>query len=599
MIDLELKYIPSLRNILPIPPLFAFRGTARKVGGRAFVSTSSDAFRFRFDNMDQAVEAASALASARNDRASSDLSVCFPFAGMAWESGSPPAGELWRLVPAGHMIFPGSLDFSGGSEWMYGWDIICLGAILPVSEALTPIPSMLVTGQKPYECFFCGSHWHGSEACPLMFSPTRKFYSVRRLSKIAPSYWLEHLKKSTVDRQVITAALGHLKHDMRAIFTWRHAARLCRSSASLYRNVASSPLKDINATGLKDIFRAIETGSLPQINTAIKLAEGRETDRERTGLGLLKGFYLLSAGLGDRAGEIWWQAEREAATPARKVYAALLQARLCMTGGDLAGAAGAVRRALDTEKTPETVYWAMVVDAMQGKRGEVLNAFRRLESCPEYFCSALAEPMLLRLQPEIEASFRSIWKQRETAVMEQVGRMEKMLDQAGSALGEEMIQDVAIKLRDWRGGLSQMGYSSLLEADRFLKGLEKDVMAAVNRQFRATMQRFASHEKRCRAIVERLPAGGATGHLRKKGLGLIRRMRELAADKKVKKIHKLEGFYEEIRKVLQEYEDFNREYEDYLHKAWKKRMLLKLLIYGTLVSFVLWSVMYVYETWFK
>ena len=207
MIDLELKYIPSIRNILPIPPLFAFRGTARKVGGRCFVSTSSNAFHFRFDNIAKAVEVVSALSSAIRHRFSPDTSFSFPFIGIAWDSSSPPAGELWRLVPPGHLIFPKTLDFSGGSDWMYGWDIICLGGKRPISEALTPLPALLITGQRQYECFFCGSHWHHSEACPLMFSSTKSLYSVRRLSEIAPAYWLEYLKKSTADGQVITTAL--------------------------------------------------------------------------------------------------------------------------------------------------------------------------------------------------------------------------------------------------------------------------------------------------------------------------------------------------------------------------------------------------------
>ena len=592
MVEIELRYIPALRSLLPVPSLDRCIAAVRRLGRTGGVRFSSDTFRLKFSRIEEAAEFCSDVWEGSKPRGLSiTLPEMFPFQAIAWAK-RPPSPEMWRLAPPGHMLVPAELDFAGASQWLYEWEIWSMSGENAVMDRLTPLRSLLVTGSLPGECFFCGSRNHASDCCTAMWTGPVATFTTGRLSEINPALWLEYMQKAGGREHDIISALDYLQQDLRRAFTWNFAARLCRSSAAHFSEFAASPLKSIEVYELKSLFEAISKGSMEQIGTAIRCSRGKN---DTSALSIMKGFYAVAMGEASLAMEKWWDAEREAGSPMRKCYAALLQSRLFFMTGDFHRAAAAVNRAGEADPCPAVTYWSTIFCALGGNRTGVMAGIQNMASAPRLISAALAEPLLLRYQVEIEDTFKQLWKKQETLALEHVKQIESVLQQAQGAFGTEVVKESAIRLRDWRGRWPRMGYRTLLSSEEFLDGLKNQVMQEVNRRFRETLSKFPAYENRCRTILSRLPHRASTRKIRKACLEVIRDLREAAASGRAKDLDKLKGFREEVGSLMERYKEVNRMYQNYIDKVWQKRVIIKCMIYGTCIAIIVWLAFYMYE----
>ena len=592
MVKLEIRYVPALRTLLPVPSLESCIAAVRKFGRTGEVQFSSDTFRFRFPTIKEAAEHCLHLSeNLRTDSISIPVPEMFPFHAIAWDK-QPPPPEMWRLAPPGHMLIPAALDFAGTSEWLYQWEIWCMSGENSVTDRLTPLRSLLVLGSMPKECFFCGSHHHLSHQCPAMWNPPIAAFTTGRLSDINPALWLEYIKKAGGRKNDVTEALDLLKQDMRKVFNWNFAARLCRSSAVHFNEFSASPLKSLDIYELKDLFEAVNRGNFGQIKTAINCSRTRS---DTSALAIMRGFYYMAAGDVDMAKEEWWDAEREAGTPMRKCYAALLQSRLFFLTGDMPRALNSIARAAEEDPCPAVSYWTTILSTIGRGGSRISAAIHNMAGAPRLISAALAEPLLLRYQREIEDTFNGIWKNQEDLALKHVKGIETVLGQAERAFGAEVIKESAIRLRNWRGKWPQKGYRSLLSSEEFLSGLKNQVMKEVNRRFTETLSKFPGYEKRCRTILSRLPVRTSTKKVRSACMEVIRELRNVGAAGRARDIEKLAGFREEVSRIVERYEDVNRMYLKYMEKMWQKRITVKFFIYVTSLSIITWFGFYIYD----
>ncbi len=592
MINLELRYVPGLTTVLHVPSLYTCMTTARELGSSGSARFESDSIRYRLNTIEDAVEYCSVFSSAlRQKGVSSRVPESFPFNAITWDS-TRPSREMWRLTPPGHMLIPVNMDYPGTSHWLYEWEIWSISDENSVKDRLTPLRSLLILGDQPVECFFCGSYRHPSEACPNMWTSPVPSFTTGKLSEINPRFWLEYMKKAGGKDHIITGALDFLIQDMRKLFTWNSAVRLCRSTAATFSESAASPLKSLEVCELKQLFGAVASGDIAQIGAAINRLHNRT---DTTAVLILKGFYHIATGSAEKAQEDWWNAEREAQSPMRKCYAAMLQSRSFMIRRDLSRATAAITRALEVDPCPEVMYWIMVLDALCSRKNRVISDFCNMASSPRLISAALAEPLMLKYQTELEDAFTRIWKKQESLAQEHVKQIETVLQQARGAFGSVVVQETAIRLRDWRGRWPRMGYRTLLSSAEFLDGLKNQVMKEVNHKFREALSKFPAYENRCRTILSRLPRRPSTGKLRNLCQEVIRELHDIGAGSRARDLEKLAGFSEEVNSVIEKYEKVNSGYQNYLEKVWQKRMVIKILIYGTVFSIATWIAIYVYE----
>ena len=592
MVEIELRYVPTLRTLLPVPSLDKCIAAVRKFGNTGQVRFSSDTFRLKFPTVEDSVEYCSELAkSLKPDGISISLPEMFPFQAIAWKKHQPPP-EMWRLAPPGHLLIPSELDFAGASPWLYEWEIWCISGENSVLDRLTPLRSLLVLGSMPRECFFCGSQFHPSHSCATMWTPPVTAFTSGSLSDINPSLWLEYLKKGDGSEHDITSALDFLKQDLRRTFTWSFATRLCRSSAVHFSEFSVSPLKSLDVYELKNLFEAVNREDLEQIRTAINCSGARG---DTSAFAMMKGFYSMASGDIDMAKEEWWDAEREAGTPIRKSYAALLQSRLFFLTGDISRASMALARAQEADESPAVTYWSAIFNALVGSKSRVIAGIHNMSSSPRLISALLVEPLVLRYQNEIEDTFKLMWKKQESLALEHVKQIETVLQQAHGAFGSDVVKESAIRLRDWRGRWPRMGYRTLLSSEEFLDGLKTRVMKEVNLRFRDTLAKFPAYENRCRTILARLPHRASTRKIRGKCLEVIRDLHNAGSSGHAKDLQKLAGFREEVKEILERYKEVNRMYQNYLEKVWQKRIIIKFMIYGTILSITVWLALYIYE----
>ena len=592
MIEIELRYVPALRAVLPVPTLDRCIAAVRRSHRAGDVRFSSDTFRFKFSGIGEAAEYCADLKETLKPRGLSiDLPEMFPFQAIAWQKRMP-SPEMWRLAPPGHMLIPSELDFAGASQWLYEWEIWCISGRNSITDRLTPLRSLLIIGSMPGECFFCGSRHHTSDCCTAMWTEPVPAFTTGRLSEINPSLWLDYMKKAGGSEHDITSALDCIQQDMRRMFTWNFASRICRSSAGHFSEFTASPLKSMEVHELKNLFEAVNKGDLEQVRSAMICSREKN---DSNALSIMKGFYCIATGETGMAMEKWWDAEREAGTPMRKCYAALLQSRLFFLTGDLARAGAALTRAEQADSCPATTYWHTVFNALGGKKSGVAAGIQNMSSSPRLISALLAEPLLLRFQIEIEKIFKQLWQKQETRALEHVKQIEAVLQQAQGAFGPEVVKDSAIRLRDWRGKWPHMGYRTLLSSEEFLNGLKNQVMQEVNRKFRDTLSKFPAYENRCRTILSRLPRRASTRKIRNGCMEVIRDLREAGAAGRAKDLDKLAGFRDQVGGILERYEEVNRMYQSYLDRVWQKRIIIKFMIYGTIISIVGWLSLYLYE----
>ncbi len=592
MILVELRYVPGLQRLLPIPSLETCTATVRELGGRAIDMADTKAFRFTFATMEEAVALCSTLSDhIRPKGFAYDIPELFPFHAIAWGT-QKPSPEMWRLSPPGHLLIPADMDFAGTSSWLYEWELWCISGENPALNRISPIRSLLILGHMRQECFFCGSYLHTSEQCPAMWSQPISEFTTNRLSDIHPSLWIEYLKRVRGQENDITSALDMLMLDLRREFTWNFAARLCRSSATHFNELSTSPLKSLDISDLKNLFIAVSNCDLSQIEAALNRT-GKKSDA--SALSIIRGLFFVAIGDIDSAREEWWDAEREADTPMRKCYAALLQARLFFVKGDMAMATSTVNRAMEADQAPIAAYWAMILDALQKGGNRLISNFHALSTSHRLCTATLIEPLLIRHQIEVEATFNRIWRRQEEQALMHVKQIESLIQQAQRAFGPEVVRESAIRLRDWRGRWPRMGYRSLQNSGEFLDDLKAQVMKEIHRKFKHTLSKFPGFENRCRVILSRLPANSSTVIIRRMCRELIRDIRDTALLGRTRDLEKLAGFSERANDIVDRYEKVNGMYQDYIDRAWQKRMILKLLIYGTAFSITAWLAIYIYK----
>ncbi len=593
MVTLELRYIPGLAFVMPVPSQEHCFSIISRAWKDASINFSERAASFHFDTLREAIDQCNILVKTLSSKGLSlNLPETFPFSVICSEDMDVP-GEMWRLAPAGHLLIPAHADYPGAYPWLYDWTILPLEGDYSVHERISPINSLLTTGPYEQECFFCGSHHHNTLTCHNMWAAQQSRVSVSALSRINPSLWLEYLKKTGgTDFNIITS-LDLLKQNMRQIFTWDFACRISRSTALEFKEFSSSPLKAIEICEHRAILEAASKRDIESIRININ---DTQNSQDRASLSILKGFYYVATGDEEKALSNWWDAEREAGTGLLKSYAAVLQARLYLMKKDKMRAEAAIKRAIKSDYSPLSAYWLMIISAIQGKKNPTLTQFNNIApKIPELATSALCEPLLLRYCREIEDSFTDIWKRYEISADQQAKYVEKLIQLSMTTFDSSAIKDAAIKLRDWFGSREGMGFKKLVNSSRFLADLQKRVEREIKQQCKKTLSQLQKYKSNCHNILGKIPDKNSTSQIRQGCREIIAMVQNSSLSTSTINIDRFGDIREEIQSIIEKYRHVEAMYQNYIERMSQRRAAIKFLLYGTFFAITIWLAVYIYE----
>ncbi len=592
MVTLELRYIPGLAPLLPVPlkqHCFSVMSQPWKTQGTSF---SNDGARFTFDTQREALNHCRTLVQLLKPRGISlVLPEIFPFSAICIDEQGI-SKEMWRLAPAGHLLLPINTDIPGTSPWLYDWCILQVAGDKSIMERLSPINSMLINGPFATECFFCGSRHHESASCAYMWRHKEPAVSLSSLCDINPSLWVEYLKKAGTGKFNFTASLDMLMQDLRSIFTWHFASRICRSTAAHFKEFKTSPLKSLDVFEHRQIIEGAIRGNIDDIRHALRENSNRQ---DRTTPAIFKGFLHMATGNSEKAEESWWDAERESSTPILKSYAAILQARLFLLRGDKLKAEASIRRAHETDPSAISAYQSMLISAAKGDKTNVLRELHKLSTIPHLLTASLCDPFLIRYCLDIENYFQEIWKHQETVLDKQFSQLERTIREADKTFESEKIRDAAIKLRDWQGRRASMGIRPLMQSSSFINDLQKKVNKEVNLLLRKTLLKFQRYENNCRNILRRVPKRSSTREIVKGCSDVIKMVQASTLTGSSKRVVNMSDVQQEIIKINNKYKRVEALYSQYKERMWQRRLVLKFMMYGTALAVITWVSVYIYD----
>lgn len=592
MISVEIRYIPGIALISRSPSVEKSISLLRRFLTSSQISSSQNGVVFKGESVAGAIEQCVMLADKLSTSGSfAAMPYALPFHGVIYES-TPPPEEIWKLIPQGSLIIQEKENISGASKWLYDWKLVNFTRDKNAGESLFPLKSLMILGENKEECFFCGSHFHKSEECSFCWTPPPDDYRVSALAAISHSLWTDTLRQKSRGDITITSALQYLLQDLRSQFSWHYMMRVCQSSATSFNELLYSPLRAKDSR-LEEIYNAIQNGDPDIIKPSIERLKNISGDAR---LYITTGFYYLYKGNTDLAMNAWWDAENSAANSMIKSYSSMLQSRLHFLQDNIPAAAASSERAYKNDNTPQTLYWHILFSILKNnRRGEKAVGLRLLFRSPVWLTAIVLDPLLLQHQQEIEENYLRLFKEEEEGLQKRITYLEKKIEQAVNAFGEDVAGDTSIQLRNLLGKFSTMGLSEMKKSVSVLDKMQQELQGRMNKKIVKILKSIPVLKKRCRDILRKLPRSKKTVPIKKECLNIITTLDEISRRKKIIDPEKQKGLQAEIAGVEKQYRILMQHYREYVESVWQLNMIKKYIKYGVIFIVIVWTSIYILQ----
>ncbi len=395
--------------------------------------------------------------------------IALPFQSVICINELPES--IWQIAPPGCLLVPAG-SFENSPSWIGPWEIVDLKGCYPEKDPF-PFRSLFLIGSYKRECFFCGSHEHSTQNCPNPWGESIEEDFINFLSKKPPELWRLEIQHMLSAEGSKGKRLSDLKASLRFCFNWSTAIRVCLSTATSLSELRIAPIKPANQHSFSAVIAAIEKRDLVKAQKILKTF-----DPEKAGAiyYIFKGLIKTAFGNLEEATAHWLSAYKNAGIPMHKAYAALLLSRAYLLEGELEKAEETIFKAVDADGSAAPCnYWRLIIYAIRRRSEFIGPGIRRLSTLPRWFTASIMEPLLIPYTRTVVKEFNSIISELEERIEAELKKTDFLIDNFEAALGKDFVEPHKIKLRDWRGKRSNMGYSDLISAPEYLSNFRQQL----------------------------------------------------------------------------------------------------------------------------
>ncbi len=395
--------------------------------------------------------------------------IALPFQSVICINELPES--IWQIAPPGCLLVPAG-SFENSPSWIGPWEIVDLKGCYPENDPF-PFRSLFLIGNYKRECFFCGSHDHTTENCPNPWGDGFEDDFISFLSKKPPELWRIEVQHMLSSEGTKGKKLSDLKSSLRICFNWSTAIKVCLSTATSLAELRIAPIKQVNQQSLGPVIAAIEKKDLVK---AHKILKTFDPDKAGAVYYILMGLIKTSFGNLEEATALWLSAYKNAGIPMHRAYSALLLARAYLLEGELEKAEEAIFKAVDADGSAAPCnYWRVIIYSIRRRSEFIGPGIRRLSSLPRWFTAAIMEPLLIPYIKTVVKEFNSIVSELEERIESELKKTDFLIENFEAALGKDFVESHKIKLRDWRGKRSNMGYADLINAPEYLSSFRQEL----------------------------------------------------------------------------------------------------------------------------